>query len=478
MITFTSIYFFIFLIIVFLGAYILDKRARILFYTLMSYFFYVSFYPYYIFLLFGISILNYYLSKKLAGDGLSSEIKRFFLVLSLVINIGTLVVFKYISFIILNINKLFSFLHVNLCYQTFDILFPLGISFYIFIVMGYMIDIYRRQSMPAENLLDFCFLVSFFPHLLAGPILKAKEFLPQIKYAKSYDKTNTLKGIELIMLGYFKKVIIADNCAGHVNNIYLNPHINGGIAIWAATFLFAVQIYCDFSGYTDIARGIAKILGFKFPINFKYPYLSDSIQEFWRRWHITLSFWIRDYLYFPLGGSRVTQSRYILNMIITWFICGLWHGANYNFILWGLYNGILIVIHHYMNLYKLNRFLTKLPNLKILITFILVMFGWMIFRCNNISDIPIFIRAMFFLQPDKILSGAGLMLIVNIPKFFWVILLLSSIIHIIMYKKQYDLDNILILEKIPYYGRLLIYFCFFSMIFFNINSQTFIYFKF
>jgi len=303
---------------------------------------------------------------------------------SVFLNLGLLATFKYLGFFVQSFNLLSQNYGLGLNLDDPNILLPIGISFYTFQTLSYTIDVYRKEVEPCKKLMDFMCFVSFFPQLVAGPIVRYKEFMPQLHKAKPLVTAMTISGLELILFGFFKKVVIADNIAPYVNLIYNDPYNQTGALLWFGSILFAIQIYADFSGYTDIARGLARILGFEFPQNFNWPYLSRSIQDFWRRWHMTLSFWIRDYLYFSLGGSRVKLPRYMLNMLITWLLMGLWHGASFTFILWGLYHGMLLIG------FKVYKKLTpnfQLPKLiGIGITFTVVVLGWVPFRAQSTAD--------------------------------------------------------------------------------------------
>lgn len=472
---FTSSLFFIFLFLVLLGVQIVPAgKPRVMFYVAMSYIFYANAYLPHIFLLIFITIINYGIARSL-GTGKSQHAKRrTFLIAAIIINLSILSVFKYADFIIENINTLFALLHIELLLPLPHITFALGLSFYTFIVIGYLIDIYYNRSDPPKSIIDFSLLIAFFPFILAGPIVRAAEFLPQLYTAKPLERTLTLKGIELLIVGYFKKCVVADNCALLVNSVYANPAACGGLSIWLATFFFTIQIYCDFSGYTDIARGVAKILGFHLPINFRWPYFSHSIREFWRRWHITLSFWIRDYVYFPLGGSKGGTPRYLFNMLVTWFLCGLWHGADYKFIMWGLYNGFFIVIGRFFKQIKRPSDPWKgFRFIMIFTTFIITLIGWMLFRCNHITDAVVMIQKM--VNPfDNIMQGMHFFKGVPIIAVF-----ILPVIHFTTYKFHYDVDNVSVLDRVPYIFRvLLITLSILIIILFAGESIQFIYFMF
>ncbi|MBU1122343.1 MAG: MBOAT family protein, partial [Candidatus Omnitrophica bacterium] len=267
-------------------------------------------------------------------------------------------------------------------------------SFFTFQAIAYSIDVYRGVIRPEKNLIKFAFFISFFIQLIAGPILRAKGFLSQLSRTKVFIIKNFEMGFYLILWGLIKKVVIADNLAPFVNEYFGSPQ-NNFFDAWLAIYAFAFQIYCDFSGYCDIAVGCAKILGFNIPLNFRQPYLAQNITLFWRRWHITLSGWFRDYLFIPLGGSNVRAVRYYANLLIVMLIGGVWHGANYTFIVWGLYHGLLLVAHKVYSKY-INISIPKI--IGILITFHLVCLGWIFFRADNIHLAWDVFRAAFKIQ--------------------------------------------------------------------------------
>ena len=450
---FASFLFLVFFFVVLIGALVVPKgRPTILFYTVMSYIFYgMSFFPH-IFLLFGITVINYALSHYLVAISNPQHIRRYVFTAAVFVNVGLLAFFKYAAFFIENINSLLNLMGFNFDMPIPQITYPLGISFYTFIILSYLIDLYRNQCTPAKSFGDFCFLVAFFPYLFSGPIVRSGEILPQIATFQPLERRTTIKGIELIVVGFFKKCVIGDNCA-FVAPVFSDPSSYGAVCLWLAAFFFTVQIYCDFSGYTDIARGVAKLLGFNLPVNFRWPYFSHSIREFWRRWHMTLSFWIRDYIYFPLGGSRAGIPRYLYNIVITWFLCGLWHGAQYNFIVWGLYNGFFIALEHvtrqfnkkWYDEFHVPRFIS------VPLTFFVTMFGWVLFRCNKIEDAGIMIKKMLNPLSGSLFQGSDIF-----QGFPLVALFLLPLLHFVTYRFRYDVDNVSILDKVSCVTRVVV----------------------
>jgi D-alanyl-lipoteichoic acid acyltransferase DltB (MBOAT superfamily) len=317
--------------------------------------------------------------------------------------LGILFFFKYFNFFGDTINSLFSYFNIFYKVSSYQYLLPVGISFYTFQTLSYTIDVYRGTLKPERHFGQYALYVSFFPQLVAGPIERATNLLPQFKIKHEIDYYRIRDGIALMLWGFFKKVVIADRLSEYVNLVYNNPAEHYGIPVILATIFFAFQIYCDFSGYSDIAIGTAKIMGFNLMTNFRRPYFALNIREFWQRWHISLSTWFKDYLYIPLGGNRVSVTRWQINLFITFVVSGIWHGANWTFIIWGALHGFyqIFAIHTKNLKVKVNRTLgldshTKLNKLSnVIITFTLVTFAWIFFRANSLADAVIIINHMF-----------------------------------------------------------------------------------
>ena len=323
--------------------------------------------------------------------------KKLYLRTSMFINLGILGIFKYYNFFIDSFDNLVSQFGGELDFLHLNILLPVGISFYTFQTMSYTIDIYRERMKPTNDFFDFALFVAFFPQLVAGPIERAKALLPQISDLKLPTKTQVHAGIVLIVIGMFKKVMLGDTAGRIVDNIFAEPHYFQSDEILAALVLFSIQIYADFSGYSSIARGTAKLLGVELMINFEQPYLSTNITEFWRRWHISLSSWLKDYLYiFALGGNRISESRTRINLFTTMLLGGLWHGANWTFLIWGGLHGLYLSFHKLMlkndkpqvriNGFGSSIFGTLTTFFKIVGTYILVLFAWLFFRAQSFSQ--------------------------------------------------------------------------------------------
>jgi len=376
---------FLWLFAAFIGVYLLLQRrttARLLFVTAFSYYFYYKSSGTYFFLLAVVTLSDFIIAHYI--DKVKATWKRKALVtLSLCINLGLLCYFKYTNFLGSVIATL-----TGGTFTALDIFLPVGISFFTFQSLSYTIDVYRRQIVPLTNLLDYAFYVSFFPQLVAGPIVRARDFIPQIRQPLFVSREMLGRAVYLIAGGLFKKAVISDYISvNFVDRVFDAPTLYSGVENLMAVYGYALQIYCDFSGYSDMAIGIALLLGFRFNINFNSPYKSASVTEFWRRWHISLSSWLRDYLYISLGGNRKGKFRQYLNLIITMFLGGLWHGAAWNFVVWGLLHGVALACHkafrtllgrdkHYEST-GLRRFLA------VVVTFHFVCLCWIFFRAAD-----------------------------------------------------------------------------------------------
>lgn len=314
--------------------------------------------------------------------------------INIAVNIAILGFFKYFNFFVDNLKIIFGQIGYPLDWFTIDVLLPVGISFYTFQALSYSIDVYRRKTEATHDFLAFMAFISFFPQLVAGPIERSTQLLPQFLKPRTFDYGEAVSGMRQILWGFFKKLVIADNCAYMANKIFDGYADTTGIVLLLGAILFTFQIYGDFSGYSDIAVGTAKLFGISLMRNFNLPYFSRDIAEFWRRWHISLNTWFMDYIYIPLGGNRISRGRTILNVIIVFGLSGLWHGANWTFIVWGLYNGVLIVLCNLLHIKHYGEPLTKpgkwLPSFKdavaMIVTFVLVVFGWIVFRAENLQQ--------------------------------------------------------------------------------------------
>ncbi|MBF0383378.1 MAG: MBOAT family protein [Magnetococcales bacterium] len=378
---FHSLDFILFLPAVLAIYWAISHKAQQFFLLAASYFFYGYIHPWFLYLILSSTLVDFASSLAIVKAG--QREKKLYLFLSLLVNLGLLAVFKYFGFFVSNVNMILGFANLPHLALGIQILLPVGISFYTFQSMSYTIDVYRGEVKPCRNIIDFAIYVGFFPQLVAGPIERAGRLLPQIQNPRTFNLAQFQDGIFLLVWGFFKKLVVADNVAPMVDNIFNleNPPF---AVLWVGVFAFSIQILADFSAYTDIARGSAKMLGINLSHNFNHPYIARSPSDFWRRWHISLSNWIRDYVYIPLGGSRVTKGRYIFNVLLTFFLCGLWHGASWNFALWGVYHGVLIICFRLLE--NLRSGLSWVPRfVQISFMFVLTNIGWLIFRESDLT---------------------------------------------------------------------------------------------
>jgi alginate O-acetyltransferase complex protein AlgI len=356
-------------------------------------------------LIFLSTIVDYVIGLNISNQS-SKKKQKLLLWVSILFNLSVLGFFKYYNFFVDSWVELFSSVGYEIkSVWTLNIILPVGISFYTFQTMSYTIDIYRKKLEPTKDFISFASFVSFFPQLVAGPIERASNLLPQILKKREFQYEQGIQGLRLILWGMFKKVVIADSLAPIVDDIFSNYQDFGGGTLWLGAIYFAFQIYCDFSGYSDIAIGTSKLFGFELMSNFKFPYFSRNIGEFWRRWHISLSTWFRDYLYIPLGGSKEGKWKSLKNIIIIFLVSGFWHGANWTFIFWGLFHSILFLPTFMFN--KNRKYTssiiavnTLLPSLKefinVVTTFLLVTIGWVFFRSESIGDSFSYLSSMDF----------------------------------------------------------------------------------
>ncbi|WP_445715075.1 MBOAT family O-acyltransferase [Flavobacterium sp.] len=371
------------LFLIFYSIYILSRKThyfRITYVVLFSLFFYYKSSGFYFWILIFSSVVDYSLSRLIYVEA-KQFYRKFYLILSLVINLGMLGYFKYTNFFIDNYNSLFD---GNMKFE--DIILPVGISFYTFQTLSYTIDVYRRELEPTKSFIDFLFFVSFFPQLVAGPIVRASDFIPQIYEKLKLTKEDFNRALFLIIGGLLKKAVISDYISSNfVDRVFDAPNSYTAFENLMASYGYAIQIYCDFSGYSDIAIGLALLMGFWLPYNFRTPYQSGSITEFWRRWHISLSSWLRDYLYISLGGNRKGKIRTYFNLFMTMLLGGLWHGASWKFVVWGVLHGLALVVEKFFGQF------IKLPKnvfvrtIQVILTFHFVVFCWLFFRAKDFT---------------------------------------------------------------------------------------------
>lgn len=394
---FNSLTFVVFLFIFTIGYWTSRHNVKLWLIFLASITFYGFWKVEFLSLLLFSTTVDFFVAKNMLGA--SKRAKNLLLSISLICNIGLLLFFKYLYFIHENISLAFSFFGVDIPPINLNIILPLGISFYTFQTISYTVDVYRGHLTPEKNFLPYACYVMFFPQLIAGPVLRASEVLPQLKEKKTFSNENLALGLRRIIYGLFLKVVIADNIAPFVDEGFLiNPDLLSALDVWTLAFLFGFQIYFDFSAYSHIAIGTAKILGINFPENFNFPYSARNPREFWKRWHISLSSWIRDYLYLPLIGAKVLSgskgglgeqvqradnSKADRGLFISWGIMGLWHGANWTFLIWGIYHATVIYIYRKLS----NTILGRIPSvISVMATLGVMMLSWIPFRAESISQ--------------------------------------------------------------------------------------------
>lgn len=418
---FNSVEFAIFLPIVFFIYWFAKKsilQVQNIILLLSSYFFYACWDWRFLFLLIFSTILDYFTGIKIF-EATSKKNKLAWLWLSVVVNLGFLGIFKYYNFFSSSFAALFGQFGLNPNFGSLNIILPVGISFYTFHGLSYVFDLYRTRIVPERNFINYSVFVSFFPLLVAGPIERATHLLPQIVKKRSFDYQKSVAGLQQILWGLFKKLVVADNCAEIANQVFnSNVPLSGSVLILGA-IAFSFQIYGDFSGYSDIAIGTAKLFGIELIRNFNMPYFSRDIADFWRRWHISLTSWFRDYLYIPLGGSKGSKPQVIRNTLIIFLISGFWHGANLTFIVWGLYHALLFLPLILLNKNKKHINLIESDNwpgikvfLQMIFTFLLTSIGWIIFRSDNLLAAKNYIQSIFMYSSDyfnfsSIYSGQG-----------------------------------------------------------------------
>ena len=466
---FTSIEFFVFLPIVFALYWLLNRHTKWqnLLVVVASYVFY-GWWDWRFLLLIAFTSACSYVSGLLIGNG---RWRKTALWGNIIVNLGILGLFKYYDFFAVELANLLGCSGDNV---MLHLILPVGISFYTFQALSYSIDVYRSKMEPTCDVVAFFAYVSFFPQLVAGPIERATNLLPQFQRQRQFDYGMAVDGVRQMLWGFFKKVVVADNCAVFVDDIWTNISEQSSLNLAMAAVLFSIQIYCDFSGYSDIAIGCAKLFGIHLMRNFKVPYFSRDIAEFWRRWHISLTTWFRDYVYIPLGGSRVSKAKVVRNTFVIFFVSGLWHGANWTFLAWGAFHALLFLPlillsknRKYTNTIAQGRWLPSLKELgQIVLTFVLAALGWILFRSQSISEAIDFYAGLIsggwagFNPPMRTIAFVAILLLVE-----W-----------IQRGREHGLDM-----SSMRYGAIR-YFCYLAvlaMIFmYGVFNETFIYFQF
>ncbi len=473
---FTSVSFFLFIIVLFFLYWLFEKKsykiqnaliviASCFFYCLMDW---------RCFGLIVITTLSSYYSGLLL-ERHSSDIRKRKLIhwLNIIINVSILAFFKYCNFFIDSFVNLLNVFGCTTDFVTLNIILPLGISFYTFKAISYSIDVYNRKINPTHDLIAFTAFITFFLEITAGPIDRATNLLSQLETKRFFKYDVALNGVRQILWGLFKKIVIANNCALYVNSAFANPADKTGGTLALAGILFTIQIYGDFSGYTDIAIGVGKLFGFNLTKNFNYPYLSRNIAEFWRKWHISLTSWFRDYIYIPLGGSRCSKWKIIRNTFIVYLVSGLWHGANWTFVIWGLYHACLFLPliltgrnKKYKDTIADGKYILTWKEIgQIVCTFVLVTFGWIIFRADSIEQAGLIFSKIFTYKP----------LSIDFTNEYALYILLSIIMFVVEWFQRKQ-EHALCFTKSPKWIRIMVCFIVLLCIFaFWGNEQTFIY---
>lgn len=434
---FNSLAFLIFFPVVTLLYFMLPHRFRWALLLVASCFFYMFFKPVYILILFGTIVIDYYAGIKLE-EARDQKQKKLFLVLSLVANIGVLVVFKYYNFINDNITALLMNMGVENPIPALKILLPIGLSFHTFQAMSYTIEVYRGNQKAERHFGIYALYVMFYPQLVAGPIERPQNVLHQFREKHSFRYEQVSAGLKLMLWGFFKKLVIADRLAIGVDEVYNHLPNYTGVALIVATCFFAIQIYCDFSGYSDIALGAAQVMGFTLMVNFDRPYASQTVSEFWKRWHISLSSWFRDYLYIPLGGNRVRIPRLYFNLFVVFLISGIWHGASWTFVIWGALHGLYLVVALIFKtprekasaFFRQLKFGFAVSAFNVVCVFALVTFAWLFFRANSFADALYIVKNMFKIHAPNIQKDVYLN---NGQDFFIVSLLMIAFMEAVQY---------------------------------------------
>lgn len=475
---FNSFEFFIFFPLVTIIYFLLPHKYRWLHLLLASCYFYMAFIPIYILILFFTIIIDY-----IAGiviENAEGAKRKTFLIISLVSNIGVLAVFKYYNFFIDNVNAAVHLINPSAEIPFLNIILPIGLSFHTFQAMSYTIEVYRGNFKAERHFGIYALYVMFYPQLVAGPIERPQNVLPQFHKKHEPDPVAIASGLKLIVWGLFKKMVIADNLAAYVDKVYAAPGDFMGFPALIAVIFFSFQIYCDFSGYTDIARGTARVMGIDLMKNFNFPYFAKSISEFWGRWHISLSSWFRDYLYIPLGGNRVSIPVWCRNILIVFLLSGLWHGANWTFIIWGGLHGIYLLFGRFKDavIFKGRKPATSpvLDILNMATVFVLVTFGWIFFRAASFNDA---IAMIYSCTHGFNFAAPGITTnLVSTASFFVCILSIGVLLLSEYLMFRYDFHQKIFNSKPAFRFSAYILLCLCIVIFGIFNKNSFIYFQF
>ena len=484
---FNSVDFLVFFTLIVCAYFALPHRWRWALLLASSYYFYMCWKPGYVVLIIISTVIDYFCALGM-GRASTPRRRRLILFLSLLCNLGLLFTFKYLNFLAYSFKWVLGFPEQERARLVLNVLLPVGISFYTFQSLSYTIDVFRGIRPPEKRLGIFALYVCFFPQLVAGPIERSTRLLPQFDNVVKFDYERVVDGIRRMLWGFFKKVVIADTLAKLVDPVYNNPTAYAGPSYVIATVFFAYQIYCDFSGYTDIAIGSAQVLGIELMENFKRPYYSKSVREFWRRWHISLSTWFRDYLYIPIGGSRVPLPRHCLNLFIVFLLCGLWHGASWTFVIWGVLQSVYLIAglltrsarEQFTGWIRLDKAPLLRKLVQVVITFALVCFGWIFFRADSLPDAWYIVTHL--LSGWQLLateSASKLIFVAGRPSLFILCILLVFVLESVqLVERRVDWREVLKFK--PVWARWAVYYCLVLgiMLLGSLNAEPFIYFQF
>lgn len=465
---FNSIHFFIFFIIVTLGYWSLGWAGRWRLLLFASCYFYMIFKPEYLLILFFTIVIDYFAGIWL--EKTEGKHRKWILIISIISNVGILAFFKYYQFFFENLSHILGLWQVENPFPLLKFALPIGLSFHTFQAMSYTIEVYRGNQKAEKHFGIYALYVMFYPQLVAGPIERPQNVLPQFHKTQIYDFEKVKSGLIMMAWGLFKKIVIADRLAMIVDFAYKNPSEQNGLTLLVATFFYTFQIYCDFSGYSDIALGSARLMGFDLMENFRTPYFSTSISEFWRRWHISLSTWFRDYLYIPLGGNRVSEWRRYFNQFFVFMISGLWHGAAWTFVIWGSLHGFYLILAVLRDKYLPKLSLPKNfigNSINLISTFILVMFAWVFFRAKGTSEAFIVLKKISNLSLMQNLKSP-----LNSVEMWFSLILIGILLW-----KEYTFFQINTQNTSKFYG--LVFLFTLTIYFFGVfNTNQFIYFQF
>ncbi|MBO7600617.1 MAG: MBOAT family protein [Lachnospiraceae bacterium] len=492
---FNSFRFLIFFPIVTILYYAIPKKLKPVWLLFASYFFYMSWNPKYAILIL-ISTVITYLSGILLSKNENGSLRKWIVFGSFFVNLSILFFFKYCNFMLDNINAVLRIFNGQNVTNPFSFILPVGISFYTFQALGYTVDVYRKKTEAEKNFINYALFVSFFPQLVAGPIERSTNLLLQIKKVtkeKMFDYEKFVKGFTLMCYGMFMKVVIADRISIFVDGVYSSLQNAGLVETMAAAAAFSIQIYCDFGGYSLIAIGAANVMGFDLCENFNAPYFADSISDFWHRWHISLSTWFKDYLYIPLGGSRCSKIRKYFNILVTFLVSGLWHGADWTYVFWGGLHGVFQIVGDILKPVKekVNGLLKTDTSVfsyrfgRIAVTFILTSLAWVPFRASNFSDVTLFFKDMFT-RPDFWVLTDGSIFNYGLSRpeatILFISLLILLVFDIIKYKMNMTIGDFLYKQNLWFRWAVLILIIVSCLIFgeygMNFDSTQFIYFRF